>query len=126
MPNGNETNTNISQPIEYEESDEEHDDIDEDISDDDYESEQSNDINNNLPSLSQILIVCRLIGKRELILSKNGTKKFYNKVRQYQEQSRINKPDDVNYSSRMGKAAEILCKLAAISQIVKISMEILK
>ncbi|CAF5210098.1 unnamed protein product, partial [Rotaria magnacalcarata] len=46
-------------------------------------------------------------------------------VRQYQELSQIEKSDDVNYGSRMGKSAEILCKLAAISQIIKISIEIL-
>jgi hypothetical protein len=126
MPKEKETNINVSQSIEYDETDEDRDDFDEDISDDDYETEQSNNIHQNLPSLSQILIVARLIGKRELILSRDGTKKIYNKVRQYQELSQINKPDDVNYGSRMGKAAEILCKLAAISQIVKISMEILK
>ncbi|CAF4051774.1 unnamed protein product, partial [Rotaria sordida] len=79
----------------------------------------------NLPSLAQILIVARLIGKREFVLSRNGTKKFYNKIRQYQELSQLEKSDDVNYGSRIGKSAEILCKLAGTSQIVKIAIEIL-
>ncbi|CAF1086183.1 unnamed protein product, partial [Rotaria sordida] len=92
--------------------------------DDDYETEQNS--NHNLPTLSQILIICRLIGKRKFILSRNGTKKFYNKIRQYQELSQIEKPNDVNYGSRMGKSAEILCKLVAVCQILKISMDILK
>ncbi|CAF1208637.1 unnamed protein product [Rotaria sordida] len=80
----------------------------------------------NLPSLAQILIVARLIGKREFVLSRNGTKKFYNKIRQYQELSQLEKSDDVNYGSRIGKSAEILCKLAGTSQIVKIAIEILQ
>jgi len=78
----------------------------------------------NVPSLTQILIVCRLLGKRELVLTRNGTKKFYNKVRQFQELSEVDKPNDVNYGARMGKSAEILCKLAAIVQILSISLQI--
>lgn len=53
-------------------------------------------------------------------------KKFYNKVRQYQELSQVEKQEVVNFGSRMGKSAEILCELAAISQIIKISLDILK
>jgi hypothetical protein len=128
MPKKNEVNLNLSQSIEYEEVDDGDDDdqYDDDISDDDYETEQKVNSNHNLPTLCQILIICRLIGKRNFILSRNGTKKFYNKVRQYQELSQIEKPNDVNYGSRMGKSAEILCKLVAICQILKISMDILK
>lgn len=101
-------------------------DIDDDISEDEYKMEKLNNAKPNQPSLTQILMVCRLLGKREFILSKNGTRKFYKKVRQYQELSQHEKNDDVNYGSRMGKCAEILCKFAAIVEMVKISMEILK
>lgn len=80
----------------------------------------------NLPSITQLLIVAKLIGKREFILSRRGTKKFLNKVRQYQELSQLNKSNDVNYGSRFGKAAEILCKLAAIIEIIRISIDLLK
>jgi hypothetical protein len=119
MPKKNKTVVNLSQSLDYDEIDD-NDDVEEDISDNEYETEKSTKINQNLPSLSQILIVSRLIGKREFILSQNGTKKFYNKVRQYQELSQIDKIDDVNYGSRMAKAAEILCKLAGISELLKI------
>jgi hypothetical protein len=125
MPKKNKTVVNLSQSLDYDEVDD-NDDVEEDISDNEYETEKSTKINQNLPSLSQILIVSRLIGKREFILSQNGTKKFYNKVRQYQELSQIDKIDDVNYGSRMAKAAEILCKLAGISEMLKISIEILQ
>jgi hypothetical protein len=125
MPKKNKTVVNLSQSLDYDEIDD-NDDVEEDISDNEYETEKSTKINQNLPSLSQILIVSRLIGKREFILSQNGTKKFYNKVRQYQELSQIDKIDDVNYGSRMAKAAEILCKLAGISEMLKISIEILQ
>ena len=126
MPKKNKSVVNLSQSLDYDDVDDNHNDVEEDISDNEYETETSNKINQNLPSLSQILIVSRLIGKREFILSRNGTKKFYNKVRQYQELSQIDKIDDVNYGSRMAKAAEILCKLAGISEMLKISMEILQ
>ena len=122
----NKSVVNLSQSLDYDDVDDNDNDVEEDISDNEYETETSNKINQNLPSLSQILIVSRLIGKREFILSRNGTKKFYNKVRQYQELSQIDKIDDVNYGSRMAKAAEILCKLAGISEMLKISMEILQ
>ena len=126
MPKKNKSVVNLSQSLDYDDVDDNDNDVEEDISDNEYETETSNKINQNLPSLSQILIVSRLIGKREFILSRNGTKKFYNKVRQYQELSQIDKIDDVNYGSRMAKAAEILCKLAGISEMLKISMEILQ
>ena len=122
----NKSVVNLSQSLDYDDVDDNDNDVEEDISDNEYETETSNKINQNLPSLSQILIVSRLIGKREFILSRNGTKKIYNKVRQYQELSQIDKIDDVNYGSRMAKAAEILCKLAGISEMLKISMEILQ
>ena len=122
----NKSVVNLSQSLDYDDVDDNDNDVEEDISDNEYETEKSNKINQNLPSLSQILIVSCLIGKREFILSRNGTKKIYNKVRQYQELSQIDKIDDVNYGSRMAKAAEILCKLAGISEMLKISMEILQ
>ncbi|CAF2088574.1 unnamed protein product [Rotaria magnacalcarata] len=126
MPKRKESTANIPESLDYDDVDDENNDLDDDISDDDYEMEKRNNTNKNLPSLSQILIVSQLLGKREFILSRNGTKKFYSKVRQYQELSQLEKQDDVNYGSRMGKSAEILCKLAAIAQNLKISIEILK
>ncbi|CAF4275616.1 unnamed protein product [Rotaria magnacalcarata] len=126
MPKRKESTANIPESLDYDDVDDENNDLDDDISDDDYEMEKRNNTNKNLPSLSQILIVSQLLGKREFILSRNGTKKFYSKVRQYQELSQLEKQDDVNYGSRMGKSAEILCKLAAIPQNLKISFEILK
>ncbi|CAF1253382.1 unnamed protein product [Adineta ricciae] len=132
MPKKNEIHFNSSQTIEYDELDDDNangndqNDDDDDISDDDYQTEQKETSNQNLPSLCQILIVVRLFEKRKFVLSRNGTKKFYNKVRQYQELSQMEKPDDVNYGSRMGKSAEILRKLVAICQILKISMDVLK
>ncbi|CAF4053549.1 unnamed protein product [Rotaria magnacalcarata] len=126
MPRKKDLTINLPQSLDYDDAEDDNNDIEDDMSDDEYELEkQLNNIKRNLPSLSQILIVCHLLGKREFVLSRNGTKKFYNKVRQYQELSQIEKSDDVNYGSRMGKSAEILCKLAAISQIIKISIEIL-
>ncbi|CAF2961565.1 unnamed protein product [Rotaria sp. Silwood2] len=127
MPKQKDLTVTIPERLDYDDNEDDINDIEDDISDDEYQMEQKmNNINKNLPSLSQILIICHLLGQRQLILSRNGTKKFYNKVRQYQELSQFEKPNDVNYGSRMGKSAEILCKLAAISQIVKNSMEILK
>ena len=128
MPKKEQRTVNFSQSLDYDYTDDDDDDnnFEEDISDNDYELEKDNKINQTLPSLSQVLIVSFLLGKRELILSRNGTKKFHNKIRQYQELSQIEKLDDVNYGSRIGKAAEILCKLAAISEILRISIEILK
>ncbi|CAF1686737.1 unnamed protein product, partial [Adineta ricciae] len=131
MRKKNEIHFNSSQTIEYDELDDDNangndQNDDDDISDDDYQTEQKETSNQNLPSLCQILIVVRLFEKRKFVLSRNGTKKFYNKVRQYQELSQMEKPDDVNYGSRMGKSAEILCKLVAIYQILKISMDVLK
>ncbi|CAF1677681.1 unnamed protein product [Rotaria magnacalcarata] len=146
MPTKKDLTINLPQSLDYDDAEDDNNDIEDDMSDDEYELEkqlnnikrnlpslddeyelekQLNNIKRNLPSLSQILIVCHLLGKREFVLSRNATKKFYNKVRQYQELSQIEKSDDVNYGSRMGKSAEILCKLAAISQIIKISIEIL-
>ncbi|CAM4827034.1 unnamed protein product [Rotaria magnacalcarata] len=126
MPRKKDLTINLPQSLDYDDAEDDNNDIEYDMSDDEYELEkQLNNIKRNLPSLSQILIVCHLLGKREFVLSRNATKKFYNKVRQYQELSQIEKSDDVNYGSRMGKSAEILCKLAAISQIIKISIEIL-
>ncbi|CAF5158724.1 unnamed protein product, partial [Rotaria magnacalcarata] len=109
MPRKKDLTINLPQSLDYDDAEDDNNDIEYDMSDDEYELEkQLNNIKRNLPSLSQILIVCHLLGKREFVLSRNGTKKFYNNVRQYQELSQIEKSDDVNYGSRMGKSAEIL------------------
>ncbi|CAF3978277.1 unnamed protein product, partial [Rotaria sordida] len=126
MPKRTDGSANFSQSIDYDDSDNDKSENEDDISDNDYEVEKSNKIHKNLPSLSQILIISRLLGKREFILSRNDTKKFFNKVRQYQELSQFDKSNDVNFGSRMGKAAEILCKLAAIAEILRITIEILQ
>ncbi|CAF4711177.1 unnamed protein product, partial [Rotaria sp. Silwood2] len=127
MPKQKDLTVRIPETLDYDDNEDDINDTEDDISDDEYQMEQKmNNMNKHLPSLSQIFIICHLLGQRQFILSRNGTKKFYNKVRQYQELSQFEKADDVNYGSRMGKSAEILCKLAAISQIVKNSMEILK
>ncbi|CAF2942055.1 unnamed protein product [Rotaria sp. Silwood2] len=126
MPKRTEGSVNFSQSIDYDDSDSDGNENEDNISDNDYEVEKSNKIHENLPSLSQILIVARLLGKREFILCRNGTKKFFNKVRQYRELSQFDKSNDVNFGSRMGKAAEILCKLAAIAEILRIAIEILQ
>jgi hypothetical protein len=128
MPKKKETTMTQPQPqsLDYDDTDTENDDIEDDISDDEYQMENLDNIKQNQPSLTQIFIVCRLIGKREFILSRNGTKKFYDKVRQYQELSQYEDPNDVNYGARMGKSAEILCKIAAIAEIIKIAIEILQ
>lgn len=129
IPRTEHLKVNYSNQLEYD--DETNDtnkdeDDDDDISDNEFSKEKNNKIDERLPSLTQILIVSRLIGKRSFHLSRIGTKKFHNKVRQYQELSQMEKSNDINYGSRMGKAAEILCKLAAIAELVKISLEILK
>ena len=126
MPKKKDLTLSTPQSLDYDDTDDENNDEEEDLSDEEYESERLNKIKQNLPSLAQILIVARLIGRHEFVLSRNGTKKFYNKIRQYQELSQLEKSDDVNYGSRMGKSAEILCKLVGISEIVKIAMEILE
>jgi hypothetical protein len=127
MPKRKDVTINLPQTLDYDNSQDEDDDTEPDISDDEYEVKKNkiNEIKKNLPSLAQILIVSRLLGKREYILSRTGTKKFYNKVRQFQELSQYEKLGDINYGSRMGKSAEILCKVAAICEIVKISIKIL-
>ncbi|CAF3230326.1 unnamed protein product [Rotaria sp. Silwood2] len=103
MPKKNDVTANTSQSLDYDEGDDETNDNDDNISEEDYEFEKMSHIRRWSPSLSQILI-----------------------VRQYQELSQLEKKDDINFGSRMGKSAEIICKLAAISQMIKISIEILK
>lgn len=121
------SNTNKSQSLDYHnDNNDDNDDSEEDISDDECQTRTANNINRSLPSLTQILIVCHLLGERTFILSRHGTKKFHNKIRQYHELAQHDDTDDINYASRIGKAAEILSKLAAISQILKISLEILQ
>lgn len=127
LPHKGQLSIDSTQSIEYDDADDDDANADEEsISDSDYETEKSNTFEQNLASVSQILIVARLLGRREFILCRNGTKKFLNKVRQYQELSQIHKPNDINYGARMGKAAEILCKIAGIAEILRISIEILK
>ena len=117
---------NLSQSLDYDDTDDTSDENDDDISENDYEVKKSTTVDQNLPSLSQILIISRSLGKREFILCQNGTKNFLNKVRQYQELSQFDKSNEGYYGSRIGKAAEILCKLAGITEILRISMEILQ
>ena len=131
MPKKNQSNLNFTHVLEYDDlndndADDKNDDDDDDISDNEYNNERHQTINHNIPSLTQIFIVSRLLGKRDFRLSRIGTKKFYDKVRQYQELSQVEKPSDINYGSRMGKYAEILCKLAALCEIIQITLEILK
>ena len=128
MPKKGQTTVNFSQSLDYDYTDDDDDDnnIEEDISDNNYELEKDNKINQTLPSLSQILIVSFLLEKREFILSRNSTKKFHNKIHQYQKLSQTEKLDYANYDSRIGKVAAIVCKLAAISEILRRSIEILK
>ncbi|CAF2073356.1 unnamed protein product [Rotaria magnacalcarata] len=126
MPKRNDSKLNYSHTLEYDDANDDNNDEEEDISDNEYKNESTNKVDQHLPSLSQIFIVSSLIGKRIFHLSRTGTKKFYNKVRQYQELSQIDKPDDINYGSRMGKSAEILCKFAAIAELINITLDILK
>ena len=126
MPKKKESTMVQPQTLEYDNNENDAYDIENDISDDEYEMENVNSMKQNQPSFTQILIVCRLLGTREFILSRNGNKKFYQKVRQYQELSEYENTTDVNYGARMGKSAEILCKLAGITQILKIAIEILQ
>ena len=125
MPKKSESTIPQPQSLDYDDDLDQNDNIEDDISDDEYNTENLNNIKQNQPSLTQILIVCRLLGKREFILSRIGTKKFHDKVRQFQELSEQDNSNDVNYGARMGKSAEILCKLSAIVQVLKISIEIL-
>ena len=78
MPKKGQTTVNYSQSLDYDYTDDDDNDnnIEEDISDNDCELEKDNKINQTLPSLSQILIVSFLLGKREFILSRNSTKNF--------------------------------------------------
>ncbi|CAF2102840.1 unnamed protein product [Rotaria magnacalcarata] len=122
----NDSKLNYSQTLEYDDVNDDNNDEEEDISDNEYTNESTNRVDQHLPSLSQIFIVSSLIGKSIFHLSRTGTKKFYIKVRQYQELSQIDKPDDINYGSRMGKSAEILCKFAAIAELINITLDILK
>ncbi|CAM2714277.1 unnamed protein product [Rotaria socialis] len=127
IPKKNDLNSIKSQTLDYHnDNNDDNDDSEEDISDDEYGTTTAKNMNQNQPSLTQILIVCRLLGDRIFTLSRHGTKKFNNKIRQYQELAQHDDSDDINYASRIGKAAEILCKIAGISQIVKISLEILQ
>ncbi|CAF4916752.1 unnamed protein product, partial [Rotaria magnacalcarata] len=122
----NDSKLNYSQTLEYDDVNDDNNDEEEDISDNEYTNESTNRVDQHLPSLSQIFIVSSLIGKSIFHLSRTGTKKFYIKVRQYQELSQIDKPDDINYGSRMGKSAEILCKFAAIAELINITLDTLK
>ncbi|KAF9760595.1 hypothetical protein NGRA_3095 [Nosema granulosis] len=124
MPKKEHSNMNFAQSLDYDQDDDT--DQEDNLSEEDLHVEKFATIDQNLPCISQILIVSRLLGKRQFCLSRNGTKKFLNKVRQFQELSQVGKADDLNYGSRMGKAAEILCKLSALSEMLKISIEILQ
>lgn len=123
MPKKTNVVVDVAQSIDYENDEES--DQDEDLNDEDIKTENSQESNNFSSNLAQILIIAHIFGKRNYRLKRNGTKKFLNKVRQMQELSQLDKIGDVNYGSRMGKGAEILCKLSALAQILKISQEIL-
>ena len=97
-----------------------------DLSDDEMSLQSQRNTNPHNSTLTQIMIITHLIGQRQYSLSRYGTKKFFNKVRQMQDLSQIEKTGDLNYGSRMGKGAEILCKLSALSQILKMCLEMLK
>lgn len=101
-------------------------DREEDLNDIDLMNEKIPKINHVIQRFTQILIIAHMLGKKDFILSRYGTKKFLTKVRQFQELSQLDKMNDIDYSSRMGKCAEILCKLAALAQILNISIKILK
>lgn len=122
MPNKTNVVVDFAQLIDYE--NEEDSDQDEDLNDDDIRTETTETPNHFSSTLAQIFIIVHLLGKRQYRLNRNGTKKFLNKVRQMQELSQVDKIGDVNYGSRMGKGAEILCKLAALAQMMKISQDI--
>ena len=117
---------NVSDALDYESDDENSDREEKDLDDIDLLSEKIPKFNQPIQQISQILIICHMLGEKQYVLSRYGTKKFLNKVRQYQELSQLDQLNDINYSSRMGKAAEILCKLGALAQILKIALEILK
>lgn len=123
MPNKTNVVVDFTQLIDYENEDDS--DQDEDLNDDDIRTEKSETPIHFSSTLAQILIIARLLDKRRFCLSRNGTKKFLNKVRQMQELSQVAKIGDVNYGSRMGKGAEILCKLSALAQMLKISQDML-
>ena len=123
MPKKTNEVIDFAKPIDYES--EEDSDYDDDLEDDDMRTENCEAINHFPLTLSQILIICKLLGERRFRLHRSGTKKFLNKVRQMQELSQVVKIGDINYGSRMGKGAEILCKIAALAQMLKIALNIL-
>lgn len=104
----------------------EYSDHEDDLNDIDLMNEKLPNVNNVIQTFAQILIISHMIGQKQFTLSRYGTKKFLDKVRQFQELSQIDKMDDINYGSRMGKSAEILCKLAALAQILNVCVKILK
>lgn len=101
-------------------------DQDEDLSDEDMINKRKEARKDDLPSLAQILIVVHLLGDRHYVLSQYGTKKFLNKVREMQELSQVERSNDVNYGSRMGKSTEILCKISALAQVLETALSILQ
>lgn len=123
MPKRTNVVVDFTKPIDYET--EEDSDHDGDLEDEDVKNENHEETNNLPITLAQILIICHLFGKRQFRLHRNGTKKFLHKVRQMQELSQVEKIGDINYGSRMGKGAEILCKISALAQMLKIALEIL-
>lgn len=101
-------------------------DREEDLNEIDLMHEKVPKINHVIQTFSQILMITHMIGRKQFILSRYGTKKFLDKIRQFQELSQVDKINDINYSSRMGKSAEILCKLAGLAQLLNMSVKILK
>lgn len=101
-------------------------DRDEDLSDEEMELNLKEPVNELLPNLAQILIIVHILGERHYTLSKYGTKKFLKKIREMQELSQAEELNDTNYGSRMGKSAEILCKLSALAQLLQTAINILE
>lgn len=101
-------------------------DHEDDLNDIDLINEKVPTVNNVIQTFAQILIIAHMLGQKQLILSRYGTKRFLDKIRQFQELSQVDKVDDINYGSRMGKSAEILCKLGGLAQILNVCVRILK
>lgn len=101
-------------------------DRDDDLSDEEMESNPKETIDEHLPSLTQILIIVHILGERHYTLGQYGTKKFMKKIREMQELSQVEKFNDINYGSRIGKSTEILCKLSALAQLLQITMNTLE
>lgn len=124
MPRKSNVLLDVSDSLEYDTD--EDSDREEDLNDVDLMNEKTPKINLVVQTFSQILIISYMLQSQRFVRSRYGTKTFLYKVRQFQELSQLDKMNDINYSSRMGKSAEILCKLGALAQILNISVKVLK